>query len=199
MASGWLCSSTSQAKPQTVSHGEPRHPLFLEGHQGAQPQQQAWRTWQQCNVTSYLCPQWHFRGNWGSKDTFQWNSRAVHMFKGHLSKSSWQEEESLLWLELLALQRYWPVKLYHCAPSNVQSYSRPFTLSPVLKRSSQLEVHFTSWQQKVQLPWNLFSLFRSIQHRHWPRLGMQLCTHEWSWPTSRTSSWLLGAVNSIYY
>lgn len=42
-----------------------------------------------------------------------------------------------------------------------------------------------SWQHKLQLPCNLFSLFRSIQHRHWPRLGTHLCTHEWSWPTSR--------------
>lgn len=66
----------------------------------------------------------------------------------------------------------------------MQSYSRPFTLSPVLKCSTQLRCNSPSWQHKLQLLWNLFSLFRSIQHRHWPRLGMQLCTHEWSWPTS---------------
>lgn len=66
----------------------------------------------------------------------------------------------------------------------MQSYSRPFTLSPVLKCSTQLRCNSPSWQHKLQLLWNLFSLFRSIQHRHWPRLGVQLCTHEWSWPTS---------------
>lgn len=104
---------------------------------------------------SHPCPQWHFRGKWGSRDIFQWNSKAVHMFKGLLSKSSCQEEERLLCLKFFTLQRYWTVKLCLCGPSNVQSYSRPFTLIPVLKCSSQLEVHFT--QLTAQTPASLKS------------------------------------------
>lgn len=66
----------------------------------------------------------------------------------------------------------------------MQSDWRPCIWMLIFKCSAQQEVHFMHLTAKLQPLWNLFSLFKSTQHSHWPRLGAHLYTHEQSWPSS---------------